>query len=84
MRQLPGTCSGQHGELDECPADNTGVGSLGLITEFSFTLLQSTKVSKSATAIPPPPKIQKVVRQSERNNIPVGTPAHDEYPVTAH
>jgi hypothetical protein len=58
MRQLPGTCSGQHGELDECPADNTAVGSLGLITEFSFTLLQSNESRQISNRHPP--KIQTV------------------------
>lgn len=39
MRQLPGASDGKHDKLDEHPSNNTGVGGLGLVTEFGFALL---------------------------------------------
>jgi hypothetical protein len=43
MRQLPGAGDDQDGELDESPADDTGVGGLGLITELGLALLNTRK-----------------------------------------
>jgi hypothetical protein len=39
MRQLPGACHAQHGELDQDPPDDAGVGALGLVAEFGFAFL---------------------------------------------
>lgn len=39
VRKLPGACCGKDDELNQSPSDNTGVGSLGLVTEFCFAFL---------------------------------------------
>lgn len=41
MRELPGTCDAQHGELDQNPPYDAGVRALGLIAELGFTFLFS-------------------------------------------
>lgn len=45
MSELPGTCDAQHYDLDQGPADDTGVGGFGLITEFGFSFLEAGSVS---------------------------------------
>ena len=42
--QLPCTGDSQNNELDERPADDAGVGGLGLVAELGFTLLFSLLV----------------------------------------
>lgn len=41
MRQLPGAGGRQDDELDDGPADDTGIGRFGLITKFSLSFLES-------------------------------------------
>lgn len=43
MRQLPGTSRRQNGQLDQSPADDAGVGGLGLIAELGLALLRDEK-----------------------------------------
>lgn len=43
MRQLPGTGRRQDGQLDHGPADDAGVGGLGLVAELGLALLQREK-----------------------------------------
>lgn len=43
MRELPGACGGQNGELDKSPAHDTRVGGLRLVTEFRLTFLERKK-----------------------------------------
>jgi hypothetical protein len=45
MRELPGASGGQNGQLDESPAHDTAVGSLGLVTELSLTFLVNYFIS---------------------------------------
>lgn len=40
MRELPGACGGQNGELDKSPTHDTRVGGLRLVTEFRLTFLE--------------------------------------------
>lgn len=46
MRQLPGAGSRQDNELDDSPADDTRVGSFGLVTEFGLAFLDSLLASR--------------------------------------
>lgn len=39
MRELPCAGSGENDDLDKHPSDGTGVGSLGLVSEFGLTFL---------------------------------------------
>lgn len=39
MRQLPGTCYANHNQLDNDPANDSGIGILGLVPEFGLALL---------------------------------------------
>ena len=41
MRQLPRTGDAENSELDERPADNTGVCGFGLIAEFGLAFLRN-------------------------------------------
>lgn len=43
MRQLPSASSGENDELDNTPPDDTRIGSLGLIAEFSLAFLDEDK-----------------------------------------
>lgn len=45
VRELPSARNGQNSQLNESPADNTTVGSLGLVTEFGFTFLLGNHIS---------------------------------------
>lgn len=44
VRKLPGAGSAEDDELQQDPADDAGVGGLGLITEFGFTFLFRLKI----------------------------------------
>lgn len=46
MRELPGTCHGENGELDEGPADNTGVGGFGLVAELGLAFLEIKRLAR--------------------------------------
>ena len=44
MGELPCTSDTQDNQLQECPSNHAGVGSLGLVSKFSFTLLNFSSV----------------------------------------
>lgn len=41
VRQLPRAGGRENSQLDECPADDTAVSGLGLVTELGFALLKN-------------------------------------------
>lgn len=52
MRQLPGTSDTENSQLNQGPANDTGISGLGLIAEFGLTFLQ-TYVSFAFTSFKP-------------------------------
>ena len=72
MRQLPGAGSRQDNELNHGPADDTRVGSFGLITELGFSLLERYQVQLAFDFI--------VNCRGDGMNVPAGILVHDEYP----
>lgn len=51
MGQLPSTRSSQNHQLDQHPPNDTGVCSLGLVSEFSFSFLLRKSVLRARSLV---------------------------------
>lgn len=76
MGQLPGTGGRQDDKLNDGPADDSRVGSLRLVTEFSFSFLHEHPISINPTRI--------FGRKDRAHVLPAETPAPDGYHATGH